>query len=80
MAVCKTPPRLFAEPSLPTGICPGCGYGIIKHMLADVLEDLAIDEEAIGVYGIGCTGYVTRHFDIDWLWAQHGRAQLLPRQ
>lgn len=73
MVVCKTP-RLLIEPSLATGICPGCGYGIIKRLLAEVLEELVIDEEAIGVYGIGCTGYVTRHFDIDWLWAQHGRA------
>lgn len=71
--VCKTP-RLYTKPDAPTGICPGCGYGIIKHILADVLQELEIDEKTIGVLGIGCSGFVSRNFDIDWLQAQHGRA------
>ncbi|WP_207302928.1 thiamine pyrophosphate-dependent enzyme [Bacilliculturomica massiliensis] len=66
--------RLYSAPDAPTGICPGCGYGIIKHILANVMEELQIDDRAIGVLGIGCSGFVSRNFDIDWLQAQHGRA------
>lgn len=71
--VLKTP-RLYSAPDAPTGICPGCGYGIIKHILADVFHEMDIDKSAIGVLGIGCSGFVSRNFDIDWLQAQHGRA------
>lgn len=74
MAVTRTTSRLFCKPDAPTGICPGCGYGIIKHILAEVMEEMDMDKKAIGVLGIGCSGFVSRNFDIDWFQAQHGRA------
>ena len=74
MAVTRTTSRLFCKPDAPTGICPGCGDGIIKHILAEVREELDMDKKAIGVLGIGCSGFVSRNFDIDWFQAQHGRA------
>ena len=55
--------------------CPGCHYGIITRLLCEVIEELGIDGEAIGLVGVGCSfGNKPLHIDIDFAACPHGRA------
>nr|WP_321408683.1 thiamine pyrophosphate-dependent enzyme [uncultured Carboxylicivirga sp.] len=54
--------------------CPGCSHGTVHKLLAEVLEDLELQETAIGVAPVGCSVLLYNYIDIDWQEAAHGRA------
>ena len=35
--------------------CPGCHHGIIHKLVAEVMEELGIIDETIGVCPVGCS-------------------------
>lgn len=70
MAVFKTPKTIATS----TGYCPGCGHGIVNRILAEVLEELELEEKTIGSLAVGCACLMPRSFSIDWIQAPHGRA------
>src|SRR6056297_3613673 len=54
--------------------CPGCGHGIINRLVAEVLEEMGEDENAVGAIAVGCSSLMPDTFAIDCIQAQHGRA------
>ena len=54
--------------------CPGCSHGVANKILADVIEELGIQEDIIGVTPVGCSVFLYNYIDIDWQQAAHGRA------
>jgi 2-oxoglutarate ferredoxin oxidoreductase subunit beta len=55
--------------------CPGCHYGIIYRIICEVIEDLGIEGETIGLSGVGCSFIgAPMAVDIDWTACPHGRA------
>lgn len=54
--------------------CPGCGHGIVNRLVAEVLEEMELDKEAIGAIAVGCSSLMPETFAIDCVQAQHGRA------
>lgn len=54
--------------------CPGCTHGTANRALADVIEELGIQEETVGVTPVGCSVLLYNYLDIDWIEAAHGRA------
>lgn len=54
--------------------CPGCGHGTAHRMLAEVIDELGIQEETIGVAPVGCSVLAYYYFDVDMQEAAHGRA------
>ncbi len=54
--------------------CPGCGHGIINRVLAEVLEEMKLDDMAIGSLAVGCACLMMDTFGVDWVQAPHGRA------
>jgi len=58
----------------PFHYCPGCGHGIIHRLIAEVIDEMGIAEETIGVGPVGCSVVVYDYFDIDFLSSAHGRA------
>lgn len=54
--------------------CPGCGHGLVNRLLAEVLEEMGLESQAIGVVAVGCACWMIDTFGIDWIQAQHGRA------
>ncbi len=54
--------------------CPGCGHGIVHRLLAEVIDELGIRENTIGVAYVGCGGMIYDFFDIDFAFPLHGRA------
>lgn len=54
--------------------CPGCGHGTSHRMLAEVIDELEIQEQTIGVAPVGCSVLAYYYFDVDMTEAAHGRA------
>ena len=38
----------------PSHYCPGCHYGILTRILAEVIQELGIAGDIIGVSAVGC--------------------------
>lgn len=58
----------------PTHYCPGCTHGIIHRLVAEVLEEMGILEDTIGVAAVGCSVLSYEYFNCDMTQAAHGRA------
>ncbi|MFW5782205.1 MAG: thiamine pyrophosphate-dependent enzyme [Candidatus Muiribacteriaceae bacterium] len=54
--------------------CPGCGHGVIHKLIAEVIDELDIQEKVIGVAPVGCAVFAYWYFDTDYSQAAHGRA------
>lgn len=54
--------------------CPGCGHSIIHRVLAEVIDELGIRENTVGVPPAGCAVLAYNYIDVDMGEAPHGRA------
>lgn len=54
--------------------CPGCPHGIIHRLVAEAIDHLGIEGEAIGVAPVGCAVMAYDYFTCDMIEAAHGRA------
>ena len=54
--------------------CPGCHHGIVHKLVAEVLVELGLLDEAIGVCPVGCSVFAFKYFSCDMQEAAHGRA------
>ena len=57
--------------------CPGCSHGVVHKIIAECIEELGLQENAIGVAPVGCAVFAYNYIDIDWAEAAHGRAPAL---
>jgi len=71
--VCVTPGLRWDGFGLAKGWCPGCHNGIIHRIVCEVIDELGIEDRAIGIIGIGCCCSITRGTNVDTIWALHGR-------
>ncbi|QKG79820.1 thiamine pyrophosphate-dependent enzyme [Tenuifilum thalassicum] len=54
--------------------CPGCTHGVVHKVVAEVIDEMNIQEKSIGVAPVGCAVLAYNYIDIDWHEAAHGRA------
>ena len=54
--------------------CPGCTHGVVHKLIAEVIEELNIQDQTIGVSPVGCSLFAYNYIDIDGAEAAHGRA------
>jgi 2-oxoglutarate ferredoxin oxidoreductase subunit beta len=57
--------------------CPGCGHGTAHRLIAEVIEEMGIQEKTIGIAPVGCSVLAYNYLHIDWQQAAHGRAPAL---
>jgi 2-oxoglutarate ferredoxin oxidoreductase subunit beta len=57
--------------------CPGCTHGVVHKLLAEVIDELKIQDKTVGVAPVGCAVLAYDYIDIDWQEAAHGRAPAL---
>lgn len=57
--------------------CYGCSHGVVHKLIAEVIEEMGIQEETIGISPVGCSVFMYDYLNIDWLQAAHGRAPAL---
>lgn len=66
----KTP--LMSDKEL--SYCPGCGHGVIHRIIMEVIEEMDIVQDTIGVSPVGCAVFAYEFLEIDVSGAAHGRA------
>ena len=54
--------------------CPGCGHSIIHRLIAELLDEMNLQDQAICVPPAGCAVLAYNYIDIDMVEAPHGRA------
>jgi len=54
--------------------CPGCGHGVVHRVLMEVVDELGVQENTIGVAPVGCSVFAYNYLNIDMQEAAHGRA------
>jgi len=68
-------PRLMNN--TPMHYCPGCSHGVVHKLVAEVIEEMGMEEQTIGIGPVGCAVFAYNYIDIDWQEAAHGRAPAL---
>lgn len=72
MAVVFERPKSLID--VPTHYCPGCTHGIIHRILCEVIDEMGIEGDTIGVCPVGCSVMAYDYFACDMIEAAHGRA------
>lgn len=54
--------------------CPGCGHGTANRIVMEVIDEMGIQDETIGVAPVGCSVLAYDFMNIDMQQAAHGRA------
>ena len=54
--------------------CPGCDHGIAIRLIAEVLDELGIQDKTILAASIGCSVFLYDFLNVDSVEAPHGRA------
>ena len=54
--------------------CPGCGHGTAHRLIAEVIDEMGLVEETIGVAPVGCSVFAYNYLGVDFSQAAHGRA------
>ncbi|MCY1722843.1 thiamine pyrophosphate-dependent enzyme [Prolixibacteraceae bacterium Z1-6] len=54
--------------------CPGCTHGVVHKIMAELIEEMGLQEKTVGIAPVGCAVFAYNYIDIDWQEAAHGRA------
>ena len=54
--------------------CPGCDHGVAVKLVAEVIDELGIREDTIGIASVGCSVFSYDFFNVDIVEAAHGRS------
>ncbi len=65
-------PRLMNDNSM--HYCPGCSHGVVHKLVAEIVEEMGMEDKTIGISPVGCAVFAYNYIDIDWIEAAHGRA------
>ena len=70
--------KVYSKPDLlndkPMHYCPGCSHGVVHKLVAEVIKEMGVENNCIGVAPVGCAVFAYAYIDIDWIEAAHGRA------
>lgn len=76
--IIKPENQVFCKTQLMTGTplsyCPGCGHGTAHNLAMEVIDEMGIVEDTIGVAPVGCSVLAYDFMNIDMTQAAHGRA------
>ena len=65
-------PRLLDERN--THYCPGCSHGVVHRLIAELIDEMGIEDRTVAVAPVGCAVFAYNYIDVDWVEAAHGRA------
>ena len=70
--------KVYSKPELLEEVhmhyCPGCTHGIIHRLVCEVIDEMGIEGDTIGVCPVGCSVMAYDYFNCDMIEAAHGRA------
>ena len=70
LVYCK--PRLLNDTNM--HYCPGCSHGVVHRLVAEVIEEMGLEDKTIAIAPVGCAVFAYNYVDVDWIEAAHGRA------
>ena len=60
---------VYVKPKLITDnvmhYCPGCSHGTVHKLIAEVIEEMGLEEKTVGVSPVGCSVFAYNYIDID---------------
>lgn len=76
--ICVDENLVYHKPSTllpePMHYCPGCGHSTVHKIFMEVVEEMGIENEIIGVAPVGCSVFAYHYMSVDMQQAAHGRA------
>ena len=57
----------------PFHYCPGCGHSVIHRLICEVIDEMNLQDKAIGIPPPGCSVFAYNYFDVDMAESAHGR-------
>ena len=57
-----------------THYCAGCGHGLVHKLIAQIMDELGIQEKTLVIAPVGCSVLAYNYLKADGLEAAHGRA------
>ena len=66
-------PKSFKE-NMRYTFCPGCDHGIAVRLVAEVIDELGLQDKTISATSIGCSVFLYDFLNVDCVEAPHGRA------
>ncbi len=72
MEIVYEKPKTLTES--PTHYCPGCGHGVVHRVLMEVIDEMGIGEQTVGIAPVGCSVFAYNYMNVDMQGAAHGRA------
>ncbi len=57
--------------------CPGCGHGTTHRIIMEVIEEMGVAADTVGIAPVGCSVLAYDYMNIDMQEAAHGRAPAL---
>lgn len=65
-------PRLLNDNTM--HYCPGCSHSVVHKLIAEIIDEMGIEDRTLGISPVGCAVFAYNYVDIDWIEAAHGRA------
>lgn len=76
--IIKPENRVYKKPALLNDThmhyCPGCSHGVVHKIVAELIEEMGLQDRAVGVAPVGCAVFAYNYIYVDWVEAAHGRA------
>ncbi len=57
----------------PFHYCPGCGHSIVHRLICEVIDEMNLQDKAIGIPPPGCSVFAYNYLDVDMAESAHGR-------
>lgn len=77
-SICLEENLMYEKPKTlidtPMHYCPGCGHSTAHKILMEVVDEMGIQEETLGVAPVGCSVFAYHYMNVDMQEAAHGRA------
>ena len=57
----------------PFHYCPGCGHSVAHRLICEVIDEMGLRDNTLGVPPPGCSVFAYNYFDVDMAESAHGR-------
>jgi len=57
----------------PFHYCPGCGHSIAHRLICEVIDEMGLRDNTLGIPPPGCSVFAYNYFDVDMAECAHGR-------
>ena len=69
--------QVYARPKSlkrnPFHYCPGCGHSIVHRIVAELVDEIDLQDKVIGIPPPGCSVFAYNYLDVDMAESAHGR-------